>query len=317
MNLLPPIILRQGFAVSGAPIADKGLQPQNRDVRVIARTTVNLGEVLMFDMAQTNGSVASATIGASDGSWRNVINPTDAGIAAGYPLCVATEAIVLNTEGVVRVQGVVDANLNDTLVLGDQLHALSSGLLAKALSAVNQRVVAWALASGTTKQSVYFDGLQGGMGAVQHPLPTGLQVANVDINCTNRTGTTMVIGDVVMLDMVQADGATTNATLGSATSCWANVLVPTTAAIVAGLPLCVALEATVNDAVGQYRIEGIVDAKMAGTNVLGDDLVGVNAALTFDKTVAATEHVFAVALEAGTGVLSCWLRGVGGFGGAA
>jgi len=152
---------------------------------------------------------------------------------------------------------------------------------------------------------------------VQNPLPTGLQVPNVDILCTNRTGSTMVVGDVVMLDMIQTDAGTTNATLGDAASCWANVLTPTTATIVAGLPLCVALETNANDVVGSYRIEGIVDAKMAGTNALGDDLVGVDAALTLDQAVAATEHVYAVALEAGTGVLSCWLRGVGGFGGAA
>ena len=142
----------------------------------------------------------------------------------------------------------------------------------------------------------------------------GLNIINVDILCTNRTGSSMVVGDTVMLDMVQADGDTTNATLGDAGSCWANILVPTTAALVAGLPMCVALEATANDDVGRFRIEGIVDAKTAGTWVLGDELVAVNSALTLDKVNVDTEHIYAIALEAGTGVRSCWLRGVGGFG---
>lgn len=312
-----PLILRQGVAARYSSVVENGLQIQNVDVRVIARTTVTVGEVLMFDIGQTDAAVSSATLQASAGCWRNVINPTAAGMAAGYPLCVATEAITDNLTGIVRVQGIVAADLAGTNVIGDQLVATTSGNLARALSGVGQRVVAWALVAGATEQSVYFDGLSGGMAAVQNPLPTGLQVPDVDILCTNRTGTTMVIGDVVMLDMIQADAGTTNATLGSAGSCWANILVPTTAAIVAGLPLCVALEATVNDAIGSFRIEGIVSAKSANTWVLGDDLVGVNSALTLDKTVAATEHVYAIALEAGTGVESCWLRGIGGFGGAA
>ncbi len=293
-----------------------GLDPLNLDVNVTVRKSVTVGEVLMFDMAQSDGAVASATIGATDSSWRNVIAPTAAGLAAGYPLCVSLAIIADNAAGSVRVRGVVAADLAGTNVLGDQLVATTSGTLARALSGINQRVVAWALVAGATEQSVYFDGF-GGFGAVQNPLPTGLQVGNVDILCTNRTGSTQVIGDVLMLDMIQADGDTTNATLGDTGSCWANVLVPTTAAIVAGLPLCVALETNVNDAVGSYRIEGIVDALSANTWVLGDDLVGINAALGFDKTVAATEHVYAIALEAGTGVRLCWLRGVGGFGGAA
>lgn len=312
-----PLILRQGTAVRFSDVTSNGLQVQNLDVTVIARKTVTAGELLMFDIGQTDGAVSSATLGLSTSCWRNVIGPTAAGIAAGYPLCVATAAIVDNEAGTVRVQGIIAADLAGTNVIGDQLIPTTAGNLARALSGVGQRIVGWALAAGATEQSVYFDGLSGGMAAARNPLPTGLEVPNQDINCTNRTGSTMVVGDVVMLDMIQADGDTTNATLGSTGSCWANILVPTTAAIVAGLPLCVALEATANDAVGPFRIEGIVAAKSANTWILGDDLVGENGQLHLDKTAGATEHVYAFALEAGTGVENCWLRGVGGFGDSA
>lgn len=317
MAIFQKILHTRDGLVQSARTEPYGLQPQTTDVTVIVRTTVSAGEVLMFDMAQSDGDVSNATIGEDNSCWRNVINPTAQGMAAGYPLCVALNDITDNAAGVVRLQGVVAADLAGTNVIGDQLIATTAGTLARALSGIGERVVAWALVAGATEQSVYFDGLSGGMGSVQDPLPTGLQVANVDIRCTNRTGTTMVVGDVVMLDMIQADAGTTNATLGDTGSCWANVLVPTTAAIVAGLPLCVALDTAVNDAIGSFRIEGIVNAKSVNTWVLGDDLVGVDGALTLDKTVAATEHVYAIALEAGTGVESCWLRGVGGFGGAA
>lgn len=291
-----------------------GLQIQNLDVNVIVRKSVTAGEVLMFDMAQSDAAVGSATLSASNSSWRNVIAPTAAGIAAGYPLCVATAVIADNAAGVVRVQGIIAADLAGTNVIGDKLAATTSGNLARALSGVDDRVVGWALVAGATEQSVYFDGLSGGMAAVHNPLPTGLEVANKDINCTNRTGSTMVVGDVVMLDMIQTDAGTSNSTLGSTASCWANILVPTTAAIVAGLPLCVALETNVNDAVGAYRIEGIVDAKSTGTWVLGEELVAVNGQLHLDNTTAATEKIYAIALAAGTAVQSCWFRGVGGFG---
>lgn len=290
-----------------------GLDLRNVDIRVTVRKSVTVGEVLMFDIAQSDGAVGSATLFATDSSWRNVIAPTAQGIAAGYPLCVSLEVISDNATGSVRVKGIVAADLAGTNVIGDQLVATIGGSLARALSGVNERVVGWALAAGATEQSVYFNGL-GGFGAVQHPLPVGLQIPNVDILCTNRTGSTMVIGDVVMLDMIQADSGTANATLGDAGSCWANILVPTTAALVAGLPMCVALETNANDAVGSYRIEGVVDAKTAGTWVLGDPLVAVNAALTLDKANVDTEKIYAIVLEAGTGVKSCWLRGVGGFG---
>lgn len=294
-----------------------GLDIRSVDVRVTVRKSVTVGEVLMFDLAQSDGAVSNATLFDAASAWRNVIAPTAQGIAAGYPLCVSLEVIADNATGSVRVKGIVAADLAGTNVIGDQLAVTSAGTLARALSGVGERVVAWALVAGATEQSVYFDGL-GGFGAVQNPLPVGLQVPNVDILCTNRTGTTMVVGDVVMLDMIQTDAGTSNATLGDAASCWANILVPTTAAIVAGLPLCVALEATVNDAVGSFRIEGIVDAKMNDTNVLGDDLVGMNALLELDRVVAATEVVYAIALEAGAAAVRlCWFKGVGGFGDAA
>lgn len=289
-----------------------GLDPINVDVNVTVRKAVTVGEVLMFDMAQSDAAVGSATIGASDSAWRNVIAPTAAGLAAGYPLCVALAIIADNASGSVRVQGIVAADLAGTNVLGDQLVATTSGTLARALSGVGERVVAWAMAAGATEQSVYFDGLNG-FGAVQNPLPTGIQIPNVDFLAANRTGTTQVVGDLVMLDMLQAQ-ETANATLGDALSCWANVIVPSTAGLEEGVPMAVALSANVDNAVGSYRIEGIVDGKTAGTWVIGDHLVPVDAALTLDKTTVANERFYAIALEAGTGVKECWFRGIGGFG---
>ncbi len=276
-----------------------GLEPLNMDVNVTARKSVVAGEVLMFDMAQSDGAVASATIGATDSAWRNVIAPTAAGLAAGYPLCVALAIIADNAAGTVRVRGVVDADLAGTNVLGDQLVATTGGDLARALSGVGERVVAWALAAGATEQSVYFDGF-GGFGAVQNPLPTGMQVPNVDFLATNRNAGTLVVGDVMMLDMDQGE-ETTNATLGDALSCWANVTVPTSAGVIGGYPLCVALGTPADNAVGSFRLSGIVSVNMDAAPSIGGDLTadyGGADANALTETFVAADRVCAIALSA-------------------
>ncbi len=311
MNLLPPIVTRRGLIQSAAPIADLGLQPQNRDVRVFARTTVTAGEVLMFDMAQSDGETGSATIAASDSCWRNVINPTPQGLAAGYPLCVAPDAITDNAKGVVRVQGVVSAQLAGTNVIGDQLIATTGGTLAKAVSGTGERVVGWALANGATAQNVYFDGLAGGMGAVQNPLNNGLDVPNVDILVTARK--TVGAGELVMLDMLASDGTTPTVILGSLLSIWGTVIAPSAEGLLNGFPMGVALDAITDNTTGTIRIEGIVDADVTGTMVIGDELVAKTDG-TLNKTVAAGEVLYAVALEAGTGTKSVWIQGRHGFG---
>lgn len=311
MNYLPPIILRQGFAQSASPIGDNGLAPQNRDVRVTVRTTVTAGEVLMFDMAQSDGDVASATIGASDSCWNNVINPTAAGLAAGYPLCVAPAAITDNASGIVRVQGVVSAQLAGTNVIGDKLVATTAGTLARTLDNTDQRVVGWALVAGATAQNVYFDGLSGGMGAVQNPLPVGIQIPNIDVSVTARK--TVGAGELVMFDMDQGDGDVSTADLGATTSCWANVIAPTDAHGQHGFPMAVALAAITDNAVGTVRLEGIVDADVTGTMVIGDHLVA-NTDGTLNKTTTVSDTYYAIALVAGTTTQSVWFRGLHGFG---
>lgn len=300
IHLQDALILRQGMAVSANPIAENGLQPQNVDVRVIVRKSVTAGEVLMFDIAQDDAAVSSATLGASDGSFRNVIAPTAQGISAGYPMCVATAVIADNAPGVVRVQGIISADLAGTNVVGDQLAPTTSGNLARALSGVGQRVVGWALRAGATEQQVYFDGLAGGMGAVQDPLPNGMQVPNIDFTATNRNGGTLVIGDVMMIDMA-LDSEAANFTLGATLSAWANVVVPDVAGVQGGWPLCVALEAPADNATGAFRLSGICAVNMDSAPSVGDDLTsdyGGADANALSATLANGDRVCGIGLTA-------------------
>ena len=95
-----------------------GLSPSTLDVRVTARGGAkNKGEVVKFDLTASDGDVSSATVGASDSIWANVIEaahpPTTGTLHA-----VCLEDIADDATGMVRFRGIVQALGGDTTAIG-------------------------------------------------------------------------------------------------------------------------------------------------------------------------------------------------------
>ena len=137
-----------------------GLSPSTLDVRVTARGGAkNKGEVVKFDLTASDGDVSSATVGASDSIWANVIeaaHPPITGTLHG----VCLEDIADNATGKVRFRGVVKALGGDTSTIGVALttEATTGELIATTTETdVVLAIALETLADGSLK-SVLFNG---------------------------------------------------------------------------------------------------------------------------------------------------------------
>lgn len=149
-----------------------GLQLIDIDVKAYNRTgaTLALGDVVVFDMTQSDAACSSITNGGGTGIFENLITPATAHLGV-YPC-----GIVVNLLGgagaddalvEVRVQGIVDALVEgtDAGAAGDLCFLSNAQRQLNSDAAANERAVALLLeatASGTAATAkVWFDGING------------------------------------------------------------------------------------------------------------------------------------------------------------
>lgn len=152
-----------------------GFAPATWDCWVTARASCSAGEVMMFDIANSDTAVTSNTVGLSTSGFANIIDPTTELEEKGI-FCVALADFADNAEGWVRVYGIVDAmcHTEDTqdLAAGEmmyldfsvEVHSLTADLPA---STDNNKYIAISLEAQTTdpttptRYSVWFNGIDG------------------------------------------------------------------------------------------------------------------------------------------------------------
>jgi len=144
------------------------------------------------------------------------------------------------------------------------------------------------------------------------------------INCVNRTGAALVVGDCVQIDLAGTATETTSDTDGSSrtglqSSQFAAVIDPAAAAIASGI-FGLALDATADNAVGRILVRGgDVVANVASATVAGSPLVPSTndnqLALAADTTTTDGVKIIGIALEADTvNIAKILFNGVEGFG---
>lgn len=115
-------------------------------------------------------------------------------------------------------------------------------------------------------------------------------------------GGAVVAGDVMMLDLLKADAATTTADYFTTTSIFSNVIPPSAGAVAGTAPawFVVCLEAADDDGSALCALNGPVDAMVigaAGDMAIGTKLV-VTTAKNLDIVTAAGEVVVAIGMGA-------------------
>jgi len=151
----------------------RGIAPaSNFDVWVFNRSgaTLAVGDVVQFDMNQSQAETTSVVEGAEASIWANVIDPvataTGVGIGAGSFYAVALESIADNAEGKVRVRGKCQAYViaaSGSVAIGDPLVCAASNNL-DLIEAAGEPYHAIALSAATTPTArtlidVMFDGI--------------------------------------------------------------------------------------------------------------------------------------------------------------
>lgn len=71
------------------------------------------GQYMMLDMGATDAATTNIKVGDPNSRFSNVVTPTTAGLAAGYPVYVANEAIADDAWGTFTALGVVDGAVAD------------------------------------------------------------------------------------------------------------------------------------------------------------------------------------------------------------
>ena len=140
------------------------------------------------------------------------------------------------------------------------------------------------------------------------------------LTATNRTGATLVVGDLLMLDLRLSGTEVDNNNLGSTdadgnNSGLNNVVLPATDMLLYGVYV-VALGATADNVVGEFQLYGVVNMNVAGATVAGDGLCPGNAS---DQGVISTgalnAKIVAISREAdASNIASVFFNGEVGFG---
>lgn len=105
----------------------------------------------------------------------------------------------------------------------------------------------------------------------------------------NRTGQTVLRGELVMLDLAQSATETDSLRPGDDGSIFANVITPTDAAVQEGRPILVALEDILDNAAGRCLIEGMCDVMMTDDDVSAVN-IAANERLGYDATTSVTDR---------------------------
>jgi len=126
-------------------------------------------------------------------------------------------------------------------------------------------------------------------------------------NMVNRTGATLVRGDLVALDLTGSDGdvqaytAFTPGTHEDSAHPFSNVIACATAQIASGWVFAVTIDSSIiNDASGEFGLFGVFDVEMVGSSAvsLGENVTPTNAQTYVSGGVDAQVNV-GIALEAG------------------
>lgn len=130
--------------------------------------TTGVGEVVMFDLAQSAGEVDNAIPGSSDADGDNsayncYIDPAITGAhIKHYIYGIALEAITLNSTGRVLIRGRVNAAVATATVAGTTLIANADGELDVSTEASDSKVIGIAEAADVSNLGdILFDGIHG------------------------------------------------------------------------------------------------------------------------------------------------------------
>lgn len=128
----------------------------------------------------------------------------------------------------------------------------------------------------------------------------GLQVETITCRCIARAAITK--GEVVVLDLGNADGDVSNNIIGDTASGFANVKKPAAGDVVKSAIFLLALEDVADNATGRFLLRGIAQgsAIRASSNIVAGDALVPTAAGDLDGIVANGERQIAIALEGAT-----------------
>ena len=155
---------------TGKSIGQLGLIVINEDTTIIMRGgNASAGDVLQFDLAQTDDNVTNNVPGHLSSGYVNVIAPTAGGVAGGSILCFALTAINEDEPGPVRLTGiglVFCIKGSGNIVPGDKLVATTSKDLDGNTPTIGERYLAICQTtitgpSSRTLGTVLFDGIRG------------------------------------------------------------------------------------------------------------------------------------------------------------
>lgn len=130
------------------------------------------GDVMMFDMGNTDASVFNNVPGARDSGFVSVIPPNAAGVQGGSILCVLMQDISDDESGIAWTVGIIDnvyvIDGADSVAIGDLLVATTSKNC-DAVTAQGERYIGIAMEAQTTPSTrtlskVWFNGEGGGFG---------------------------------------------------------------------------------------------------------------------------------------------------------
>lgn len=161
-----------GFLVppTGRPVPGDGLFFQGYTVYATNRSgaTTGIGEVVMFDIAQSATEVDNGTPGSSDGggnnsSYNNYIDPGIAGVADKHFIFgIALESIADNVAGQVLIRGRVNAAVATATVAGTALVANADGEMDVTAGTGDSKVLGLAEGADVSNLAdILFDGVHG------------------------------------------------------------------------------------------------------------------------------------------------------------
>jgi hypothetical protein len=142
--------------------------------------------------------------------------------------------------------------------------------------------------------------------------PGGYQPEVEEIRAINRTGSAIVQGQVVQLDLANSDGDVSDNSIGATTSGFRNVIAPAAATPGRILAVYLGTASLADNAEGLFAVSGKVKAlvqKNSGSIAAGNGLVASTSGY-FDADSSAGDVICAVALEAATDPSTAQLKDV-------
>jgi hypothetical protein len=145
-----------------------GFEPTRTTIIATPRIAAAKGDILQFDIGQSDGDVTNFQVGSPNGAFANLIAPTAAGVKSGV-FALALEDVAADKQGNFLLSGVVEGKViraSGSVAAGDPLVAVAASPNADGVLAAGEKYVALALEAKTTPTSavacwMWFDGLDG------------------------------------------------------------------------------------------------------------------------------------------------------------